>query len=72
MTAEAATWSERDLDHRFKAGEPHDELTGLAATFDRMLDRLASSLRREQRFTAELSHGWRTPAATGMGRCRYP
>jgi signal transduction histidine kinase len=61
MTAEAATWSERDLDHRFNAGEPYDELTRLAATFDQMLDRLASSLRREQRFTAELSHELRTP-----------
>lgn len=61
MTAEAATWSERDLDHRFNAGDPHDELTRLAATFDRMLDRVASSLRREQRFTAELSHELRTP-----------
>ncbi len=61
MTTEAATWSERDLDHRFNAGEPHDELTRLAATFDRMLDRLAASLRREQRFTAEVSHELRTP-----------
>jgi signal transduction histidine kinase len=61
MTAEAATRSERDLDHRFNAGEPHDELTRLAATFDRMLDRLAASLRHEQRFSAELSHELRTP-----------
>jgi signal transduction histidine kinase len=61
MTTEAATWSERDLDHRFNAGEPHDELTRLASTFDHMLDRLAASLRREQRFSAELSHELRTP-----------
>ena len=45
------------------AGEPHDELTGLAAAFDRMLDRLAASLRHEQRFSAELSHELRTPLA---------
>ena len=63
MTAEAADWSEHDLDHRFNAGEPHDELTQLAATFDRMLARLAASLRREQRFSAELSHELRTPLA---------
>jgi signal transduction histidine kinase len=61
MTAEAADWSERDLDHRFHAGEPHDELTRLAATFDAMLDRLAASLRHEQRFSAEVSHELRTP-----------
>jgi signal transduction histidine kinase len=63
MTAEAADWSEHDLDHRFAAGEPHDELTRLAATFDAMLDRLAASLRHERRFSAELSHELRTPLA---------
>lgn len=63
MTAEAAEWTEHDLDHRFGAGEPTDELSALAATFDRMLDRLAASLRREQRFSAEVSHELRTPLA---------
>ena len=61
MTAEAAASTERDVDHRFGAGPPHDELTRLAATFDHMLDRLAASLRHEQRFSAELSHELRTP-----------
>jgi len=61
MTAEAAAWSERDLDRRFGLGEPHDELTQLAATLDGLLDRLAASMRREQRFSAELSHELRTP-----------
>ena len=63
MTAEAALWSETDLDHRFNVGQAHDELTALAATFDGMLDRLAESLRHEQRFTAEVSHELRTPLA---------
>jgi signal transduction histidine kinase len=63
MTADAAAWSETDLDHRFNAAEPHDELTALAATFDGMLDRLAESLRHEQRLTAEVSHELRTPLA---------
>ena len=61
MTRQAATWSERDLDRRFELGEPHDELTELAATLDGLLDRLAASLRHEQRFSAELSHELRTP-----------
>jgi signal transduction histidine kinase len=61
MTADAEAWTEHDLDHRFGAGEPHDELTQLAATFDRMLSRLSASLQREQRFSAELSHELRTP-----------
>jgi two-component system, OmpR family, sensor kinase len=63
MTRQAAVWSERDLDHRFALGPPHDELTELAATLDRLLDRLAASLRRERRFSAELSHELRTPLA---------
>jgi two-component system, OmpR family, sensor kinase len=63
MTRQAAAWSEHDLDHRFGLGEPTDELTELAATLDGLLDRLAASLRREQRFSAELSHELRTPLA---------
>jgi signal transduction histidine kinase len=61
MTEEAADWSEHSLDRRFGLGEPHDELTRLAATLDNLLDRIAASLRREQRFSAELSHELRTP-----------
>jgi two-component system, OmpR family, sensor kinase len=63
MTAAAADWGEHDLSRRFFAGEPHDELTELAATFDRLLDRLSQSLKREQRYTAEISHELRTPLA---------
>jgi signal transduction histidine kinase len=63
MTEQAATWSEHDLDRRLGLGEPHDELTRLAATLDGLLDRLAASLRREQRFSAEISHELRTPLA---------
>jgi signal transduction histidine kinase len=63
MTAEAADWSEHDLEHRFNVGEPYDELTQLAATFDDMLARLASSLRHEQLLSSELSHELRTPLA---------
>jgi two-component system, OmpR family, sensor kinase len=66
MTRRAAAWSERDLDHRFAMGEPYDELTELAGTLDQLLDRLAASLRREQRFSAELSHELRTPLARVM------
>jgi two-component system, OmpR family, sensor kinase len=66
MTRQAAAWSERDLDRRFALGEPHDELRELAATLDGLLDRLAASLRREQRFSAELSHELRTPLARLM------
>ena len=63
MTRQAAAWSEHDLDRRFALGEPHDELSELAATLDGLLARLARSLRHEQRFSAELSHELRTPLA---------
>jgi signal transduction histidine kinase len=63
MTVEAEAWSTEDLDRRFEMGKPHDELTQLAHTLDGMLDRLAASLRREQRFSAEVSHQLRTPVA---------
>jgi two-component system, OmpR family, sensor kinase len=64
MTRQAAAWSERDLEHRFALGSPHDELTELAATLDGLLDRLAASLRHERSFSAELSHELRTPLAS--------
>ena len=41
MTEQAEAWSEHDLDRRFGLGEPHDELTRLASTLDRLLDRIA-------------------------------
>jgi len=66
MTRQAAAWSEHDLDRRFVLGEPHDELSELAATLNGLLDRLAASLRREQRFSAELSHELRTPLSRLM------
>lgn len=67
MTADAATWSEHELDRRFDLGEPYDELTRLAATLDSLLERIAATLRHEQRFTAELSHELRTPLARISG-----
>ena len=63
MTSTATEWSETAVDRRFNLGPPHDELTQLAATLDRLLDRIAETLRREQRLTAEISHELRTPLA---------
>jgi signal transduction histidine kinase len=63
MTERAADWSEHDLDRRFGLGPPRDELTGLSATLDGLLARIASSMRHEQRFSAEVAHELRTPLA---------
>jgi signal transduction histidine kinase len=64
MTAQADAWSELDTGQRFGLGPPRDELTHLAATLDRLLDRVAASLRHEQRFSAELSHELRSPLSS--------
>jgi signal transduction histidine kinase len=79
MTAQAERSSETDLDRRFGEGKPYDEVTRLAATFDRLLARLAASLRRERSFSAEVSHELRTPLAklvaeadVALGRERAP
>jgi two-component system heavy metal sensor histidine kinase CusS len=63
MTASAADWSEHDPGRRFGAEQRPDELGELARTFDALLDRVAASLRHEQRLSAELSHELRTPLA---------
>jgi signal transduction histidine kinase len=68
MTAEAEDWSEHDLDRRFGLGAPSDELTGLAATLDRLLERIAASRRHEQRFASEVAHELRNPVAALRGR----
>ncbi|MEA2255927.1 MAG: hypothetical protein QOG35_1972 [Solirubrobacteraceae bacterium] len=61
MTRSAAEWSERDLAQRFGATPRPDELGDLGRTFDALFNRVAASLRHEQRLSAELSHELRTP-----------
>ncbi|HEY7934213.1 MAG TPA: HAMP domain-containing sensor histidine kinase [Solirubrobacteraceae bacterium] len=67
MTQRAADWSEHNLDRRFDLGPPRDELTLLSATLDGLLARIASSLRHEQRFSAEMAHELRTPLSGVRG-----
>jgi signal transduction histidine kinase len=61
MTASAQEWSTNDPTRRFGTSDRPDELGQLARTFDGLLDRVAASLRHEQRLSAELSHELRTP-----------
>ncbi|MEO6058377.1 MAG: HAMP domain-containing sensor histidine kinase, partial [Candidatus Limnocylindria bacterium] len=63
MTAEAAAISEADLERRLQEPRSLDELGVLARTLNRMLDRVADSVRRHRSFLAAASHDLRTPIA---------
>jgi len=71
MTAQAAEWRDADMGRRFNLGPPRDELTLLAATLDSLLDRVATTLRHEQRFSAELSHELRTPLSNVVAQAQF-
>jgi len=61
MARRADDWREHDLSGRFALGPPRDELTELAHTLDRMLDRIGHALLAERRLTDEVAHELRTP-----------
>jgi signal transduction histidine kinase len=63
----AADWSEHDLTRRFDLGPPTNELTGLAAILDTLLDKVSAAIRSEQRLTSELAHELRTPLTAVQG-----
>ncbi|WHT20616.1 ATP-binding protein [Crossiella sp. CA-258035] len=63
ITATAQRLSSTNLHERLAIKGPPDELTELAETFDRMLDRLESSFDSQRRFVANASHELRTPLA---------
>jgi signal transduction histidine kinase len=68
MTESAESWGAHDLDRRFDLGPPTDELSGLAATLDRLLARIAASRRHEQRFASDVAHELRSPLAALQAR----
>jgi two-component system, OmpR family, sensor kinase len=55
--------NEHDLSGRFDLGPVRDELSELAATLDRMLDRITQAILAERRLTDEVAHELRTPLA---------
>jgi signal transduction histidine kinase len=61
MADTADDWREHDLEARFDPGPGGDEISHLARTLDRMLDRIAEALSSERRLTDEIAHELRTP-----------
>ena len=53
----------RDLTRRLALPNRNDELGRLAATFDRMLERLQHAFERQRQFTSDASHELRAPLA---------
>lgn len=60
--------SAEDLSRRLNLPRTQDEVGRLAATFDRMLDRLDQAFQQQRRFTADASHELRTPLAMLVSR----
>jgi heavy metal sensor kinase len=61
ITRTVAGIGAEDLTRRLSFRSSRDEVGRLAATFDRMLDRLDRAFRRQRQFTADASHELRTP-----------
>lgn len=63
MTERAELISATNLDLRLSANGSKDELSGLANTFNEMLDRLENSFEAQKNFVSNISHEIRTPLA---------
>lgn len=65
-TALARRITETDLSERIPA-RGHDEISVLAVTFNRMLDRLEAALKTQREFLADAGHELRTPITVIQG-----
>jgi signal transduction histidine kinase len=68
MAAVAARVDAGDLDPRMDVGARRDEVTALADSFNRMLDRLAEAFSSQRAFVADASHELRTPLTVIRGQ----
>lgn len=58
-----------NLSRRIHLGEGKDEIYHLAATFDQLLEKIETSMKREQQFTSDVAHELRTPLSAMMLQC---
>jgi signal transduction histidine kinase len=64
MRAEVEAISTKELHRRVPDPPGHDEIARLAATMNKMLERLESGQRRQRRFVSDASHELRSPVTT--------
>lgn len=67
MTDSAKTIGEGNVEERLPVPDSNDELAELAQAFNEMIERLDSSSKQMQRFTADASHELRTPLTIMKG-----
>ena len=63
ITKTAGEISKGDIKQRLKKPRTKDEVGRLVITFNEMLDKLASFIKKERQFTSDVSHELRTPLA---------
>lgn len=66
MSAAAQRISSSTLHERLDVRNPRDELGKLAATFNRLLERLDQAFAQQRRFMADASHELRTPLSVAL------
>ena len=68
ITETASHIGQDDLTSRVPAGKRHDEISQLAATLNRMLDRIQATVRQLHTMTDSLSHDLRSPIMAVRGK----
>lgn len=66
LVERAGTISASNIDLRLPEGKGKDEIAELAATFNKMLDRLENSFTAQHQFVSNVAHELRTPLAAMM------
>ena len=64
IRAEVDAIGPQQLDRRLVVTGPRDEVRRLAATMNRMLDRVESAVTRQRQLVADISHDLQSPLAT--------